>query len=210
MALDLRMNPWLSMWVRPRETIRAIVDANPKYRFFVLSIIYGLPVLLNVAQNSSLAEVWPFVMTIAAALILSPLIGLIGITIASVLLYVTGKWVGGKASFLEVRAAMCWSNVTNVANIILWIILMAMFGNALFCVTFPQMTFSTPQMTVLGFIFLAQFVIAIWGFIILLKALGEVQGFSAWKALLNVIIPFAIVMFTVWLVGWIFWSIKSM
>lgn len=132
MALDLRMNPWLSMWVRPRETIRAIVDANPKYRFFVLSIIYGLPVLLNVAQNSSLAEVWPFVMTIAAALILSPLIGLIGITIASVLLYVTGKWVGGKASFLEVRAAMCWSNVTNVANIILWIILMAMFGNALF------------------------------------------------------------------------------
>jgi len=43
----------------------------------------------------------------------------------------------------------------------------------------------------------------------LLKTLGEVQGFSAWKALLNVVIPLVIVVAAIWLVGWIIWGTSA-
>jgi hypothetical protein len=49
----------------------------------------------------------------------------------------------------------------------------------------------------------------VWGFIILLHTLGEVQGFSAWKALVNVIIPVVIVVGAWLLLGWIFMGTGS-
>jgi len=48
-----------------------------------------------------------------------------------------------------------------------------------------------------------QLVVAVWTLIILLKALGEVQGFSAWKALLNVMIPVVIVFGGISILSWL-------
>ena len=50
-------------------------------------------------------------------------------------------------------------------------------------------------------VFFVQSIASIWGFVIVLQALGEVQGFSAWKALLNVIIPFGLLLLITWAIG---------
>ena len=209
MAGKISGNPWLDIWLEPRATIRQIISFDPKYRFILLSWIYGLPMALNFAQSSSLIESLPLWAILIAALVISPFIGALGITVGALLLTWTGKWIGGKGAFNHVRAAVAWSNVPNVVTIALWVVLLAVFGNQVFSNGFSDAAFVGYQAGVIFIAFLVESIVTIWGFIILLHTLGEVQGFSAWKALLNVVIPLVIIVAAIWLVGWILWGASA-
>ncbi len=202
--LDLQTNPWCTMWIRPRETIREIVAVNPKFRFFVLSGIYGFPTCLQLAQNFCLGVNYSFFAILIASLVLSTVVGVIGMSISSALLYWTGKWIGGKASFLQVRCAVSWANITNLATIVLWLLLLGYFREFIFYEGFLESPFTQTESLFLSGFFLLQFILSVWSFLLLLHAVGEVQGFSAWKALLNVVIAFLVVVAVVWIVGMVF------
>lgn len=193
MGDKLSVNPWLGMWVRPRQTIRALIEYNPSYLFPLLCMIYGFPLLLQMAQNFSLGDRFSMGGILIGALVGAIFVGMIGINIASALFYWTGKWIGGQGSFQTIKAAVAWSNVPNLVNIALWVINMATFGKRIFMRAFVESPFVGGELAVVFFVSVAQVIIGIWGFIIALKALGEVQGFSAWKALLNMLIPFFII-----------------
>jgi hypothetical protein len=201
----LNTNPWLKIWTEPRKTIKAIVNFNPKYRFAFLSGVYGLPMLLDAAQNSSLGQSLPLAAIVVISLVLSVFIGMLAFTVMSGLLFWTGRWLGGNAPYLHIRAALSWANVPNVIRIVLWAVLIGVFGNRVFSNTFVETPLLGYELAVRGFIFLALMVLAIWSFIILLNTLAQVQGFSAWRALLNVIIPFVIVTLFIWFVLWVVW-----
>lgn len=209
MAKNLGINPWLKMWVEPRKTIRTIVNFDPKYRFAVLSGIYGFPMMLHIAQNLNLSDYYVTGGILIVALLLSVFAGMLGITITSALLSWTGKWIGGKAPFLNIRAAVGWSNIPNIINIVMWLIMIAHFGGMVFNRNFPQMPFMGGEMLFVLSIFLVQFIMAIWSFVMLLISLSEVQGFSAWKALLNMIIPSVMVIIVVWVVMFIMSGITA-
>lgn len=200
MAKKLGVNPWLKMWVEPRKTIRAIVSYDPKYRFPVLSGIYGFPMMLHIAQNLNLGTYYTPVAVLIVALLLSVFAGMLGIIITSALLVWTGRWIGGKASFLNVRAAVGWSNIPNIVNIVMWLVMIGYFGGLAFNRNFPQLPYAGGELTVVFIVFLVQFIMSVWSFFMLLFSLSEVQGFSAWKALLNVIIPSVMVVIVVWLI----------
>ena len=204
MAKKAAGNPWLSIWTEPRKTVRSIVNTDPKFGFVILSGIYGFPMALNLAQNFSLGASIPVWAILIGALIICILLGMIGITISTWLLHFTGRWIGGRGSFQTVRTAVAWSNVPNVVTILMSLILVAMFGRAMFNAAFSATHFMGTQAGIIFIVFLLQAVASIWGFIILLVGLSEVQGFSVWKALLNVLIPFVIVVAIVWLLGWVF------
>ncbi len=204
MAKKAAGNPWLSIWTEPRKTVRSIVNTDPKFGFVILSGIYGFPMALNLAQNFSLGASIPLWAILIGALIICILLGMIGITISTWLLHFTGRWIGGKGSFQTVRTAVAWSNVPNVVTILMSLIVVAMFGRAMFNAAFSATHFMGTQAGIIFIVFLLQAVASIWGFVILIVGLSEVQGFSVWKALLNVLIPFVIVVAIVWLLGWVF------
>src|SRR5437899_130491 len=128
---ELGVNPWTHIWTHPRETIRAIVNFNPKYRFIPLSFLHGLPMLFYWAQNLSLGATASLMGIIIGSLILAVFLGMLSITIGSALVLWTGKWIGGKSSYYPIRAAISWSCVPNVLIIIIWAILIFLFGNNL-------------------------------------------------------------------------------
>lgn len=202
MAKKAEGNPWLSIWTKPKQTVRSIVDTDPKFGFLALSAIYGLPMALNFAQNFSLGEKVPIWAILIGALIVCTIFGMIGISVSTWLLHVTGRWIKGKGSYQMIRTAVAWSNVPNIVTILMWIVLMSVFGRAVFNKQFSDTHFIGFQAGIVFIVFLVQAVISIWGFIILLQGLSEVQGFSVWKALLNVLIPFVIVVAIIWVVGW--------
>jgi len=209
MERKIAMNPWLSIWTRPKETIRAIVDADPSYRFGWLAAIYGFSLLLEAAQNFSLGDVLSPMMIVFFALILSVFVGMLAITVVSGLLFWTGRWVGGKATYKEIRSAVAWSNITNVVSIISWFIMLCVFGRQVFFSTFPQTTFAGYELGVVLILFLAQVIVGIWSIVIIINAIAEVQRFSVWRALLNVIIPLVLIFIFTWIVGSIvIWSVK--
>lgn len=206
----LGVNPWTHIWIKPRETLKKVVRFNPKYRFVILSFIYGLPMLLHMAQNLSVGEQFNIIGIVIVALVLATFVGMLGLTIASALVYWTGKWIGGKANYFPVRAAVSWSNVPNIFAIIVWAFLIYNFRDHIFLSEFDEMNFVGGQMTLITGALFVQAAIAIWSFIILVKGLGEVQGFSAWKGVLNVLIPFFMIGILIWVITWLFWACNGM
>lgn len=200
---QLGVNPWTHIWTHPRETIRSIVDFNPKHRFFLLSFLHGLPTLFYFAQDMSMGSTFSLVGIILTSIILATFIGMLSITIGTALIYWTGKWIGGQGTFYPIRAAVSWSNVPNTVIIATWGVLIFLFRNQLFVKGFPQETLGTPNLLLITVLMLLQLTMSIWAIVILVKELAEVQGFSAWKGLLNVIIPIVIIFVAFFIIGFL-------
>lgn len=209
MAGNLNVNPWISIWLEPKATIRAIVNFDPKYRFILLSVIYGLPMALNFSQSSSLIETLPLWAILIASLVVAPFVGALGITVSALLLTWTGKWIDGKGDFSKVRSAVAWSNVPNAVTTLLWVVLVMVFGSQVFSRGFADLPFIGYEAGVVFIVFLLESIVSIWGFVLLLKTLSEVQKFSVWKALLNVVIPLVLVVAAIWVVGWVISSASA-
>lgn len=197
----LEINPWSRIWTNPRETIRKIVEFNPKYRFAVLSFLHGLPMLFYMAQDLSLGDTFSVAGIVLVCLILSTFLGMLSITIGAALFYWTGKWIGGQGSYYPVRAAVSWSNVPNIVIIFTWLALLFFFRHQVFLAAFQKGQFVGAAFTIYAIILLTQAVMSIWSFVILVKGLAEVQGFSAWKGLLNVLIPFFMIVILSWIIS---------
>jgi hypothetical protein len=201
MPEQLLLNPWVKMWTKPKETIRAVVTYDPRHRFLILCLINGLPALLQNAQAMSLGMSYNLVSILLGCLILSLFAGMIVITVSSGLLFMTGKWIGGAASFLQVRAAVSWSNITNLISIFIWAGLIAFFGAELFSELFDTSVFTQTESIFLMGIFLIQTGMSVWSFVLLVQSLAEVQGFSSWKSVLNILVSIGLVVAAAWLLG---------
>ncbi|MBS0629985.1 MAG: YIP1 family protein [Verrucomicrobia bacterium] len=195
------INPWTRIWTNPRETIRKIVDFNPKFRFIVLSFLHGLPILFYMAQDLSLGDTYSSAGIILVSVILATLIGMLSITIGSALFLWTGKWIGGQGTYYPIRAASSWSNVPNIVVILGWLALIFYFKNQVFLAGFQKAEFTGNALALYAVVILVQLAMSIWSLVILVKGLAEVQGFSAWKGLLNVLIPFVMLMILAWILG---------
>jgi hypothetical protein len=187
------MNPWISIWTKPRATIQQIVDTNPERLVLLLAGVGGFSTVLNHASTKSLGDKldWPMLFLIAA--IVGPVAGIITLYIASALIRWTGNWIGGKATSQHIRAAMAWSTVPEVFALPLWIPLLGIFGQEMFTSEMPRLQ-ANPSLSIVFFSLAAiGLAIGIWEFVIYLKCLGQVQGFSAWKALGNSLLALMVV-----------------
>lgn len=206
MAKTLQTNPWLSIWTQPKKTIRAIVNTDAKMGFLILCAIYGLPLAFNLAQSFAFSTSVPVWAILVGSLVVCTFLGVIGISISAWLLHFTGRYLKGKADYTAVRAAVAWSNVPNIVTIGMWVLLLIVFGGNVFNKDFSQGQYFGYQAGILFIVMLVESVVSIWGFIILLNALAEVQGFSIFRALLNIIIPFIVVVAVIYFAGWFIWG----
>lgn len=88
-----------------------------------------------------------------------------------------------------------------VVTCALWIVLMVFNGNDLFVVGYEKRLVGTAAMVTMiaGF---GQIILGVWGLVIFLHALGQVQGFSAWMALLNTFLAALAVSILLFLAIW--------
>ncbi|NGX51538.1 MAG: hypothetical protein K1060chlam2_01407 [Chlamydiae bacterium] len=201
MKKELGLNPWLTIWVKPRKTIRAIIDSDVNHGLIFLSAIYGFQYLLQVAQFLSTGRDTSLWITLSLALVLSIPMGYLLFNAGSFFLFLLGKLIKGKGSFKEVRAATFWSTVPMIVSVAMWIILLITHGNSLFVVGYER-GLTQVGMGVNIVTAIIQLVVAVWAFIIFLHALGEVQGFSAWMALLNTVLSGIAMSVLLFLVCW--------
>jgi hypothetical protein len=183
------LNPWVSIWIRPRETIRWIVETDPTRQVILLAALSGIAQSLARASERSLGDIISVPIIFIIALIAGSIGGILSLYIGGALLRWTGSWFGGQAASEEVRAAIAWSSVPIIWSLLLLIPELALFGEELFTSATPRID-ANPllQFLLLGFV-AVEIVISIWAFVLFLKCLGEVHRFSAWKALGAVVIP---------------------
>lgn len=190
MKSGFEKSPWCTMWTSPRKTIRSIVATNPSMQLLPLSIVYGFPIMIHLAGLMNIGSSFNLLGTLLITLLLSPIVGFIGISFTSIIVYWAGKLVKGKSRYKELRCAVAWSNVPNVVTCAAWVLLALMVGQALFTPGFYAEGTVLPAITTVLFGF--QGIAAIWAFVLFIIALAQVQKFSIWRAIVNVLIPFVV------------------
>ena len=179
------LNPWFSMWLHPRRTIRQIVETNPERLVLSLAALGGVVEGLTNMASDSKGDDMSLRAILLASLIVGPIMGIVGLWVGGFLLRWTGGWIGGQADARRIRATLAWANVPLVWSLLLWIPAILLFGLELFTEATPVLDASA-QLAGLHLVFSVGIgIISLWSFVAFLHALGEVQGFSAWRSLLN-------------------------
>ncbi|HVA81590.1 MAG TPA: YIP1 family protein, partial [Candidatus Binataceae bacterium] len=115
--------------IRPRTTIRAIVDRDPRDRVIVLVVISGFVSALALAvQSRSPAAFMIGTRTIPviaattmrkiriAQIVAAPVLAVVFLYINGALLRWAGGLLGGAAKSVEVRAALGWSSIPSMLS----------------------------------------------------------------------------------------------
>lgn len=182
-------SPWLWMWTRPRETMQSVIDCSPNYGFFILSFLVGLPTAMQLAQAYGLAASFSFPVILLFILIAAIPLGALWLCIMGGLLYLTGKWLRGKASFAEARAALAWSSALMwIFFVISCIALLIYYGSSWFTPTWINMPIGQGMMYVALLLWSVHVIAILWSLYVLVHALAQVQGFSIWKSLINIVL----------------------
>jgi len=178
--------PWFDIWTKPRGTIRSIISSDPTKYVIVLAILSGIAQVLSSAAEYNLGDQLPLPFIFVIVLIAGSIMGMISLYIGGAILRWSGGLMGGRASATEVRAAIAWSAIPTIFATILWVPQLALFGTDLFTSMAPRIYFN-PSLYL--FFSIVQLVLGLWAFVLLLKTLGEIHGFSAWKGLASLAIP---------------------
>ncbi len=182
------LNPWLSIWIKPRATIQEILNSKSSLN----NTVYFLAACWSLARTlDRMSRQNPGGLSSNPTSTL--LFGAVTIILGPILLYLhaaalrwTGSWIGGKATTLQIFIADAWGNIAAVPVLLLWIPQLLILGPETFSGNASGLN-DLPlllQLLILGFSSL-QIVFSIWGFIVMLNCLAQAQKFSIWKALAN-------------------------
>jgi hypothetical protein len=178
-----RLNPWLHLWTQPRACIRQLTSRSYLPTLLALAACAGVVQVLDKASNGNAGESFSLLTIIYIAAALGPIFGIATLYLYSALARLTGKWLGGKAGYSDVLCAFAWSSLPSIPQLLLWLPIVAVSGSDLFTEATPHIDDSIFAASVVTLGGGAQIVLAVWAVVMLCKCLGEVQGFSAWRAL---------------------------
>ncbi len=186
-------SPFFTIWTRPRATIRGIVETDPTWHVVPIVMLAAISQALQRASTRNAGDQLSLSAILIVAIVVGPLVALGGLYVVGWLLGLTGRWLSGRARPEQIRAAIAWSSVPTLASLPIWIVGLALLGQELFTTKTPTID----AHPVLGYLRLTGFVVASllrgWAFMVLLKCVGEVQGFSAWRALGSLLLMVVVV-----------------
>lgn len=174
-------NPWLSIWLSPRQTIRHEVDAEAEHRSDWRPVVALAMVVQGIASLQT-AEGAISVSMSVMPVILGMLQVLGGVLIGPFLLAFVGGWLGGDADPSDIRPAVAWSYVPYVVGAVVWAPLMFLYP------TPPDGTEATVPLGLAALAFLALMASGLWSFVTQVITLAEVQRFSVLRALASLLI----------------------
>ena len=192
-------SPVRSIWFRPAETIANIAHDNPGYRLYLFPIVSGFVILPTMALFATDDDdvMVGFVLSSLLAFgpwVLRPVFEVLQVFVGAWLIRMTGLWLGGRASTASIQTAIVWCHLP--------IAILAILGLALFWLAVLLMDPREPPLwwnqsaataTVGWTLFVVQTALVGWSLVILISGLAAVQGYSIWRAALNVILAWGAV-----------------
>ena len=177
------LNPWVSMWIKPRATIQQIIDTNPNHLVLILAALFGVSDYLFYGQFDSITKMlkgseWQI--DFVFFLIIGSIKGIAYLYIVGGLIYWLEKTFKNKvkATSNDIRAAIAWSHVPMIWGLIFWLPLFGIFMGIIadskdFLIMFFLVNISV------------QIFLKIYTFVVFLKCLGQVLGISMWGVCLD-------------------------
>ena len=187
------LNPWTSIWLRPRATIQHIVDTELEKRVLPLAALSGIVQTIDNASGRNLGDTLPFPLVLGLILVLGPFVGLISVYLWAWLLRWTGRWLGGRATLAQLRTAIAWGSVPMITGGVPLLLSLLLLGPELFMEHTPRLDAQPMRSLVFLALVVVQLAMVLWGVVTVIKTVAQVQGFSAWRALANNLLPLLVV-----------------
>ena len=203
-VLTVLDNPWISIWMSPRDTMKRILKGDPKRHVIVLGALAGGITLLNFFLSAALgflptpppAPLLPYlpVLTLTAPFLGAGL-GIAGVYLGGFAMEWCGRALGGVGNAVNVRAAVAWSQVPEICFSIA--VLLILLGSGVWQAVVPALpdpNAGAVSTTVSHFTTMRglEAIVSLWSFVVMLHCVGEAHRFSAWRALGAALLPGAI------------------
>ena len=184
------MNPLLSIWLKPRETIRQLSEAEPSRPVMVgLAVLVGLTQVFNQAVGNSVGAGKTLPVVLLAILLVGPAVGLVWLYLGGAVLQWAGGQFGGQGTVGQYRGVMVWTALPLIATILLFVPEVRLFGLALF-VNPAGIVEAGDSLSMAFFLFgWAEFILAVWTFVLLVLGIAQVSRVSLWLAIVLSIVP---------------------
>ncbi len=180
------------MWTQPRATIQQIVFQTPGYLILLLAVGGEVFRLMRQARSEYMGDEMNVPDMAIYVVIYGTVLGLVTLYLAGAMLRWTGRWLGGVATSEDLYCAIAWSKVPMLWVALLWIPQWIFFGEAMFMSPTPEVDIHPWLGPVRFSSMLVERGVDAWVCVVLLENIGGVQGFSKWKALLNVVLAMVV------------------
>lgn len=182
--------PWLTIWTRPRQTISRITAETPTRMVLPLAALAGIADALAQNRNNGgdLTSALSGIEIMMGALVAGPIFGIIVLYGFAALTWLTGRWIGGEGSPVTIRAAFAWASIPKITAMLVMLGPIVLYGPKILTRDIDlddAGVQSWSDLVILGIFLVIIVALRIWSFVVYLHCLGQVQGFSAWKALGN-------------------------
>lgn len=190
---DKKLNPWLSIWLEPRYTMRTILDGYNRGPIILLAALGGIADALSRISEKNGNGFDTLFQILIQSFISGIIGGIIGIYFISLMLWLSGKWIGGEGKYDDILTAIGWANVPSIWSLIIWFLGIVVFGVDFFKDA-SYILKASIFLNIISWLFtIAFWIIGLWSIFVAIKCVAEVQQFSSWKAVLNFILAFLIV-----------------
>lgn len=175
------MNPLLTIWTRPSDTIEYVLEHKTRSYGFLLIVLTSISVGFTAFSDTGLMNDQPLIAIILASIVSAILSGLLGWVINSALYTWVGKMLGGSGKFKDMMAVVPLSSIPLIWMMPYNILLVVMFGKDLFRDASEFAVMPAPLVVFNLLTALLMFGFTIFGVVISSKAIGAVHGFSAMR-----------------------------
>ncbi|MFS1512535.1 Yip1 family protein [Chengkuizengella sp. SCS-71B] len=195
---DIVINPWFSIWLKPRQTMRYVLNNKPSRIFLFLLIFLGTfksfdldigtsyLILNSIDQINSSVNLSSILFT---SIIGSLILAVGAYYIYPILLRWFGSLLGGKGTTQEVRNAYAYSLIPQVYLLIFVAIpSLLLFGIENYTEYKPRIESSLLLERLFIILNSLDYIIGIWAIFITIKCLAEAHQFSFWRSLGTTII----------------------
>lgn len=173
------MNPFLTIWTKPNETLRYIIEEKTHVFGILVTAIASLSSSVFLFADIGIMESFSLTVILLLSIVLSVVFSVLFYFINGGIYLLIGKILGGQGRYKEVCLAAASGSLPSLAMLPISMLAVALYGKDLY--REPVDMFAITNMSPGFYLFytLVMLGLSIYGIVILSKGLGYAHQFSA-------------------------------
>lgn len=188
------------IWTRPRAVLKFINEFKyDKFSYPLLGVI-GITNTMDGAVEGGMGHMFGLISILSICIIIGGLMGWISYYIFAALISWSGKALDGEANTQSIFRILIYASIPAVLVLILYIIQIFCWGLDVFKVNHDYTVGIIPQEIMFWLILAIELILSLFTLVFTVIGISEVQQFGIGKAILNLLLPIALVMIPVLLI----------
>ncbi|MGE7694219.1 YIP1 family protein [Lysinibacillus sp. NPDC094177] len=180
----LKVNPFLSIWLHPKQTTRYMIEKKSiGFAILLMSIGYIGVTLSDLIDRISFID-WSPWLIVLLCVILSPISGIIGTAFAALVTWLFGKLFKGTAKYSQLFKGLSLTAIPFIVLIPFYLIWLFTSPESLM-----DPDFAGPYPWIFWLAILVTIVIGVWAIVITVGVVAEAHQISNWMAFFTLLIP---------------------